>query len=452
MMIKSIKWKNNDVLGNLHLNFAKSDGSAFNTIVIAGENGAGKTTVLETISTFLNLGTIEPFEEITYDINGTTYSVYPSDKNAHLGFHKRKNLADGTETRISSNRNNSFDTIAEDNLDIRHYGCAYTKARSGFSTQPIKSSTTQQLDDNKYEDDKADDFTRIKQLLIDIKFQDNTKLDKLFASGSATTYEQFQATSKTHRFQNSFNSFFDSMTYDGVDMESKDEIQVVFSKNNKPIPIDKLSTGEKQIVFRGAYLLRNSNNLDGGLILIDEPELSMHPKWQEKIFDYYRGLFKSGGSQSAQMIFATHSEYVIRAALKDPDNVLVIILTDDNGTIKADKINDTVLPNITAAEVNYLAFGIKSIDYHIALYGDLQTITNNPNIINMDTYIQSQPEYIVTQHEKDDNTRYGHYKTLPTYIRNAIDHPDSGRRYSEADLACSIDLLRKLCKRCRGTP
>jgi hypothetical protein len=41
------------------------------------------------------------------------------------------------------------------------------------------------------------------------------------------------------------------MTYDGVDMESKDEIQVVFSKNNKPIPIDKLSTGEKQIVFRG---------------------------------------------------------------------------------------------------------------------------------------------------------------------------------------------------------
>lgn len=91
-MIKTIKWNNNDVLGNLRLNFTKSDGSAFNTIVIAGENGAGKTTVLETISTFLNLGTIEPFEEITYDVNGTTYSVYPSDKNAHLGFHKRKIL------------------------------------------------------------------------------------------------------------------------------------------------------------------------------------------------------------------------------------------------------------------------------------------------------------------------------------------------------------------------
>lgn len=450
-MIKTIRWNNNDVLGNLQLNFTKPDGSAYNTIVIAGENGAGKTTVLETISTFLNLGTIEPFEEITYDINGTTYSIYPADKNAHLGFHKRKNLNDGTETSVSSNRNNSFETIAEDNLDIRHYGCAYTKARSGFVTQPIKSSTTQQLDDSKYEDDKADDFTRIKQLLIDIKFQDNTKLDKLLARGDTIAYEQFQATSKTYRFQNAFNAFFDSITYDGVDMESKDEIQVVFAKNNKPIPIDKLSTGEKQIVFRGAYLLKNSNNLDGGIILVDEPELSMHPKWQEKIFDYYRGLFKNGSTQSAQMIFATHSEYVIRAALKDPDNVLVIILTDDNGTIKQDKINDTVLPVITAAEVNYLAFGIKSIDYHIALYGDLQAQTGNSGIQAMDTYIESQPEYSAALHEKDDTT-HGHYKTWPTYIRNAIDHPDSGRTYSETELALSIELLRVLCKRHRGTP
>lgn len=450
-MIKTIKWNNNDVLGNLQLNFTKPDGTAYNTIVIAGENGAGKTTVLETISAFLNLGTIEPFEEITYDIDGIAYSVYPADKNANLGFHKRKNLSDGTETHISSNRNNNFDTIGADNLDIRHYGCAYTKARSGFSTQPIKSSTTQQLDDSKYEDDKADDFTRIKQLLIDIKFQDNSAWDKMCSSGSPMTYVQFQATSKTNRFQSAFNAFFDSLTYDGVDMESKEEIKVVFSKNNRPIPIDKLSTGEKQIVFRGAYLLKNSNNLNGGMILIDEPELSMHPKWQEKIFDYYRGLFQNGGIQSAQMIFATHSEYVIRAALKDPENVLVVILTDDNGTIRGDKINDIVLPNITAAEVNYLAFGIKSIDYHIALYGDLQTQTGNSVIQAMDTYIENQPEYSPTLHEKDDTT-HGHYKTWPTYIRNAIDHPDSGRSYNETELALSIELLRTLCKRHRGTP
>lgn len=450
-MIKTIKWKNNDVLGNLQLNFTKPDGTAYNTIVIAGENGAGKTTVLETVSTFLNLGTIEPFEEIIYEVNGTEYSICPAESNANLGFHKRKNIADGTETKVNSNRNNNFATIASDDLDIRHYGCAYTKARSGFSTQPIKSSTTQQLDDNKYEDDKADDFTRIKQLLIDIKFQDNSAWDKECAKGGGMTYAQFQSTSKTHRFQNAFNAFFNSLTYDGIDIESKEEIKVVFTKNSKLIPIDRLSTGEKQIVFRGAYLLKNSNNLDGGIVLVDEPELSMHPKWQEKIFDYYRGLFKSGDTQSAQMIFATHSEYVIRSALKDPNNVLVIILTDENGTIKGDKINDVVLPNLNAAEVNYLAFGVKSIDYHIALYGDLQAQTGNSGIQAIDSYIESQPEYSATLHEKIDTT-HGHYKTWPTYIRNAIDHPDSGRSYSETDMALSIELLRALCKRHRGTP
>ena len=40
-MIRSIKWKNHDVLGNLELSFTKPDGSIFNTIVLAGENGAG---------------------------------------------------------------------------------------------------------------------------------------------------------------------------------------------------------------------------------------------------------------------------------------------------------------------------------------------------------------------------------------------------------------------------
>ena len=152
------------------------------------------------------------------------------------------------------------------------------------------------------------------------------------------------------------------------------------------------------------------------------------------------------------MIFATHSENVVRAALKDPDNVLVIILNDDNGIVKADKIHDRVLPIIIAAEVNYLAFDIKSIDYHIALYGDLQTQTGKARIRDMDNYIETQPEYNSILHEKDDNSSYGHYKTLPTYIRNAIDHPDSGRIYSEEDLEKSILLLRKICKRLRNIP
>lgn len=42
--------------------FTKDDGGIYNTIILAGENGTGKTTILDTISEFLNLGAVTPFD------------------------------------------------------------------------------------------------------------------------------------------------------------------------------------------------------------------------------------------------------------------------------------------------------------------------------------------------------------------------------------------------------
>ena len=42
------------------------------------------------------------------------------------------------------------------------------------------------------------------------------------------------------------------------------------------------------------------------------------------------------------------------------------------------------------------------------------------------------------------------YKTLPTYIRNKIDYPDSQRVYTDAEFESAILLLRKSCGRLRG--
>lgn len=451
-MIKKIKWSNHEILGNLELDFTKPDGTAYNTIIIAGENGAGKTTILETIATFLNLGSVACFEKIIYDVDDETYLISPSNTGSNYGFHKRKKESDGQETVVNSNRNTHFETIQSDLEDIRHYGCAYSKARSGFSTKKVTSTTTQQLDENKYEDDSKEDYTAIKQLIVDIDSQDNSDWMEVSIAGTATTIEVFQQNSRLHRFKNAFNQFFDSLIFKKIDSSSADEKRIIFEKHNITIPLDSLSTGEKQIVFRGAYLLRNSNSLQNGIILVDEPELSMHPKWQAKILKYYRDLFTNNGIQSTQMIFSTHSEYVIRAALEDTNNVLVIILKDDSGTIVPFRTNDRVLPTLTASEVNYLAFDIASVDYHIALYGRLQLMEQKHRITACDAFIAQHQEYNPTIHERIDNSQYGNYTTLPTYIRNAIDHPDSGRQYTPEDLHRSIQLLRKLCYPHRNTP
>ncbi|MBR4289915.1 MAG: ATP-binding protein [Oscillospiraceae bacterium] len=447
-MITNIQWDNDLILGDLNLSFTKDDGTPYKTIVLAGENGTGKTRILQTIATFLNLGTIEPFKSITYDIGGEKYTITPRDVNASIGFHDRTKEGENTSTIVSGHKND-IKKIKEDILDIRHYGCAYSKARSGFNTKPVKSTTTQQLDADSYDNDDTDDFTSIKQLIVDVKAQDNSSLDKLISKGEYTSYEDFHRTSKIFRFENAFNNFFDTIKFEGVDEEATDEKKVTFSKNEKNIAIDDLSTGEKQIVFRGAQLLKNSKNLNGGIVLIDEPELSMHPKWQSKVFDYYTGLFSQGGTQMSQIFFATHSENVIQAATKDLDNTLIIILSSDGGVIKADKMSKMVLPTATAAEINYLAFGVHTVDYHIALYGDFQLQTGKSSIAAADAEIEAQPEYVPAQHEKIDAYGPG-YKTLPTYIRNKIDHPDSPRVYTEEEFEKSILLLRNICGRLRG--
>lgn len=47
----------------------------------------------------------------------------------------------------------------------------------------------------------------------------------------------------------------------------------------------------------------------------------------EKILKFYRNLFTNEyGKQIAQLIIATHSQYIVQEAMKDSDNVKVILL------------------------------------------------------------------------------------------------------------------------------
>lgn len=451
-MLRKVKWNNHYSLGNLELDFTKPDGSEYNTIILAGENGTGKTTILETLSAYLNMMTTYPFTYIEYSVDEGNYTIIPHQNKqyADMGFHLRKKTDSDYFEDVNSGKFTDRDLLLHDKKDLRSYGVAYSKARSGFITQQITSTTTLQVDQDKFEADEDEDFTRIKQLLVDIEDQDAHDWNKISKEGglSDQRYEDFIKQSKGYRFRNAFNSFFEDVEYEGVDNLDPNEKKVIFKKHGRSVSVDQLSTGEKQIVFRGSHLLRHINSIVRGIVLIDEPELSMHPKWQKKILDYYRGLFTNNGSQSVQMIIATHSEYVIQSALQDRENVLVIVLSDDSGTIKSKHITaPSVLPSVTAAETNYLAFGVPSVDYHIELYGYLQIKTGNHSIEGCDRYISQQLQYNSNKHEKNDNSYPGHsYITLPTYIRNAIDHPDSGRTYTEEQLKTSIELLIELCK------
>jgi recombinational DNA repair ATPase RecF len=51
-MIGYIKFENEIKIGDIELDFFKNKNEVYNTIVLAGENGCGKTTILNAIAAF----------------------------------------------------------------------------------------------------------------------------------------------------------------------------------------------------------------------------------------------------------------------------------------------------------------------------------------------------------------------------------------------------------------
>lgn len=449
MKLREIKWKNHPVLGDLVLDFINNQTrKPYSTILLAGENGTGKSTILEAISSFLNLGPYKNFDYIEYEVENDVYkTAKTTDGNTHPNFFDIIN-SDNEIIKIRHDRSNNRDLLNTEKRDLRHYGCVYSRARSDYKTQKITSTTVSELDKEKHDADINEDFTSLKQLIVDVVNQDNaayTQENKSLGD-NPKTWNQFYPSSKLFRFKSSFDSFFDKLKYDKTD-DIDGEKTILFSKNGNLISVDELSTGEKQIVFRGIFLLKNTNILDGAIILIDEPELSMHPKWERKILEYYKKLFSLSGQQNAQLIFATHSDHVLKEALLDKENSIVITLEEVNGVITSRKIDaPSVLPSITTAETTYLAFDVASNDYHIELYGWLQEKEGLSTVKSCDDFIKSHSKYDSSKHEKPSGFKTVSYDTLSTYIRNSIHHPDPNKNFTDDELRLSIKLLIELCK------
>ena len=91
----------------------------------------------------------------------------------------------------------------------RHYGCAYTKARSNYTLKEITAITTRNSDEDIYKNEEESDATSLKQLLIDIASQDNKDF-ALLAQSDANKYfkwDDYRETSRIHRFSSAFNNF-----------------------------------------------------------------------------------------------------------------------------------------------------------------------------------------------------------------------------------------------------
>ncbi|MEG5263286.1 ATP-binding protein [Pseudomonas sp. JDS28PS106] len=91
---------------------------------------------------------------------------------------------------------------------------------------------------------------------------------------------------------------------------------------DKPFRISDASSGEQCVVM--AMLGIASRIADGSLICIDEPEICLHPEWQERYIEVLMSTFS--GFKGCHFIIATHSPQII-SHLEDENCYIVDLQT-----------------------------------------------------------------------------------------------------------------------------
>ena len=307
MKVNGVKFKNHKVLGDLGISFCGSDNKTLDKIVLIGENGTGKTTILKEIYDLMDI------ESNSKSENKIFLELEENEKYLFKNY-------------LLENNNN---IIMEDDI---LYDCADIKCldikKEAFNFEEIEK--------DKYK-------SKVIYLPAEVNFNSLKRVDRTFRykykfrneinenlisdlpSAIANRIyvemimnEDLPARESREKICKEVNSIFESMDLD-VELIglSKDEDTVPIFRNieGKEFDISGLSSGEKQLFLRALSL--KFLNVNNSIILIDEPEISLHPRWQRKIINVYENI-----GENNQLIIATHSPHIIGNVTKEQIRVL----------------------------------------------------------------------------------------------------------------------------------
>jgi len=85
------------------------------------------------------------------------------------------------------------------------------------------------------------------------------------------------------------------------------DVMLVKQNATKPIKLHEASSGEQAVLM--ALLGIGSQIQDGALICIDEPEVCLHPEWQEKYIELLAQTFRQ--FRACHFLIATHSPQIV---------------------------------------------------------------------------------------------------------------------------------------------
>ena len=291
MKIKNLYIENEKRLKNLNINF-ENDEKILDVVVLAGVNGTGKTTVLEVIYDY--------FENFQNDKNKINIELDLEEEN----YINQNNIS--KETYLN---NLIKDSIKKEKTPK----VIYVPAEINF--QKVKFNLLALY--KKRFLNKIDSY-----IIADIPFYIQMRI-----INTANKESEKKLGNVRDEIIAEINGIFDILDMDtrliGMSTETTEILPIFTNLSEDKFDINELSSGEKQLFLR--TLAIKMLNPENSIILIDEPELSLHPKWQQRIVDVYRKIGKNN-----QIIIATHSPHILGSVRKEN---IMLLDKDDEGKI-----------------------------------------------------------------------------------------------------------------------
>ena len=142
---------------------------------------------------------------------------------------------------------------------------------------------------------------------LDYQVNLSNRMVELFASNDPNAAEKVQelAQEKTH-----FQDIINDLCHETGKTILRDKNELYFDSYGETISAYKLSSGEKQmLIILLTVLVQNRKPF---VLFMDEPEVSLHVEWQERLLDLVVDL-----NPNAQVILTTHSPAVIMNGWSD---------------------------------------------------------------------------------------------------------------------------------------
>lgn len=170
-----------------------------------------------------------------------------------------------------------------------------------FDRPLLHSDLLEKLSDSRVKTELDWQIYRLQKEYLDYQVNIGNKIIELLTSGNPEDQlKAAEVSAPKKQFQDMVDELF-AETHKTIDRKSN-EIQ--FVQGNEHLTPYQLSSGEKQmLVILLTVLVENKENYT---LLMDEPEISLHIEWQQKLLQLIRDL-----NPNVQIILSTHSPALI---------------------------------------------------------------------------------------------------------------------------------------------